>query len=71
MSDKLGITANQNNGNGETDESTQSKETDESTENIQTFQNNNFMKISLISILSAFTLPLKELFEIIIYFNIY
>ena len=51
--DKLGITANQNNGNGETDESTQSKETDESTENIQTFQNNNFMKISLISILSA------------------
>ena len=53
LSDKLGITANQNNGNGETDESTQSKETDESTENIQTFQNNNFMKISLISILSA------------------
>ena len=49
LSDKLGITANQNNGNGETDESTQSKETDESTENIQTFQNNNFMKISLIS----------------------
>ena len=53
LSDKLGITANQNNGNGETDESTQSKETDESTENIQTFQNNNFIKISLISILSA------------------
>ena len=53
LSDKLGITANQNNGNGETDESTQSKETDESTENIQTFQNSNFMKISLISILSA------------------
>ena len=53
LSDKLGITANQNNGNSETDESTQSKETDESTENIQTFQNNNFMKISLISILSA------------------
>ncbi len=57
LSDKLGITANQNNGNGETDESTQSKETDgsketdESTENIQTFQNNNFIKISLISIL--------------------
>ena len=44
LSDKLGITANQNNGNGETDEST---------ENIQTFQNNNFIKISLISILSA------------------
>ena len=44
LSDKLGITANQNNGNGETDGST---------ENIQTFQNNNFMKISLISILSA------------------
>ena len=53
LSDKLGITANQNNGNGETDESTESKETDENTENIQTFQNNNFMKISLISILSA------------------
>ena len=53
LSDKLGITANQNNGNGETDESKESKETDESTENIQTFQNNNFMKISLISILSA------------------
>ena len=53
LSDKLGITANQNNGSGETDESTQSKETDESTENIQTFQNNNFIKISLISILSA------------------
>ena len=53
LSDRLGITANQNNGNGETDESTESKETDESTENIQTFQNNNFMKISLISILSA------------------
>ena len=53
LSDKLGITANQNNGNGETDESTQSKETDESTENIQTFQNSNFIKISLISILSA------------------
>ena len=53
LSDKLGITANQNNGNGETDESTQSKETDESTENIQTFQNNNFIKISLISILSG------------------
>ena len=53
LSDKLGITANQNNGNGETDESTQSKETDESTENIQTFQNNNFIKISLISILSV------------------
>ena len=53
LSDKLGITANQNNGSGETDESTQSKETDESTENIQTFQNNNFMKISLISFLSA------------------
>ena len=62
LSDKLGITANQNNGNGETDESkesketdksTESKETDESTENIQTFQNNNFIKISLISILSA------------------
>jgi len=53
LSDKLGITANQNNGSGETDESTQSKETDESTENIQTFQNSNFMKISLISILSA------------------
>ena len=53
LSDKLGITANQNNGNGETDESTQSKETDENTENIQTFQNSNFMKISLISILSA------------------
>ena len=53
LSDKLGITANQNNGNGETDESTEGKETDESTENIQTFQNNNFMKISLISILSA------------------
>ena len=53
LSDKLGITANQNNGNGETNESTQSKETDESTENIQTFQNNNFIKISLISILSA------------------
>ncbi len=62
LSDKLGITANQNNGNGETDESkesketdksTESKETDENTENIQTFQNSNFMKISLISILSA------------------
>ena len=53
LSDKLGITANQNNGNGETDESKQSKETDESTENIQTFQNNNFIKISLISILSG------------------
>ena len=53
LSDKLGITANQNNGNGETDESKESKETDESTENIQTFQNNNFIKISLISILSA------------------
>ena len=53
LSDKLGITANQNNGNSETDESTQSKETDESTENIQTFQNSNFIKISLISILSA------------------
>ena len=53
LSDKLGITANQNNGNGETDESTQSKETDESTENIQTFQNYNFIKISLISILSG------------------
>ena len=53
LSDKLGIIANQNNGNGETDESTQSKETDESTENIQTFQNSNFIKISLISILSA------------------
>ena len=53
LSDKLGITANQNNGNGETNESTQSKETDESTENIQTFQNSNFIKISLISILSA------------------
>ena len=53
LSDKLGITANQNNGSGETDKSTESKETDESTENIQTFQNNNFIKISLISILSA------------------
>ena len=53
LSDKLGITANQNNGNGETDKSTESKETDESTENIQTFQNSNFIKISLISILSA------------------
>ena len=53
LSDKLGITANQSNGNSETDESTQSKETDESTENIQTFQNSNFIKISLISILSA------------------
>ena len=53
LSDKLGITANQNNGNGETDKSTESKETDENTENIQTFQNSNFIKISLISILSA------------------
>ena len=53
LSDKLGITANQNNGNGETDESKESKETDENTENIQTFQNSNFIKISLISILSA------------------
>ena len=53
LSDKLGITANQNNENGETDKSTESKETDESTENIQTFQNSNFIKISLISILSA------------------
>ena len=62
LSDKLGITPNQNNGNGETDrstesketdQSTESKETDENTENIQTFQNNNFIKISLISILSA------------------
>ena len=53
LSDKLGITANQNNGNGETDESTESKETDESTENIPNFQNNNFIKISLISILSG------------------
>ena len=53
LSDKLGITANQNNGNGETNESTQSKETDESTENIQTFQNYNFIKNSLISILSG------------------
>ena len=53
LSDKLGITANQNNGNGVTDESTQSKETDESTENIQTFQNYNFIKNSLISILSG------------------
>ena len=37
----------------ETDESTKSKETDDSTENIQNFQNNNFIKISSVLILSA------------------
>jgi flavodoxin len=62
LSDELDITVNQNTKSDqtgesteskETDESTKSKETDESTENIQNFQNNNFIKISSVLILSA------------------
>ena len=62
LSDELDITVNQNTKSDqtgesteskETDESTKSKETDESTENIPNFQNNNFIKISSVLILSA------------------
>ena len=62
LSDELDITVNQNTKSDQTGESTESKktdenieskETDESTENIQNFQNNNFIKISSVLILSA------------------
>jgi flavodoxin len=53
LSDELDVTVNQNTKSDQTGESTKSKETDESTENIPNFQNNNFIKISSVLILSA------------------